>query len=139
MGWIKRNLFFVIGAVVALGLIGFVASHSFSGSKHNAEATGALEAVDAPSRERGPATAVAGTSSTDESPTLTLRCRAVIPSHVSRGAETTIAYALQKELQASTDLFNPQTTKLGPEIRREGDADTFTFDVTVALKRPIKL
>src|SRR5438034_4622790 len=38
MAWIKRNLFFVIGAVVALALIGFAGFHNFSGWKHNAEA-----------------------------------------------------------------------------------------------------
>jgi hypothetical protein len=37
MAWIKRNLFFVIGAVVALGLIGFAGFYNFSGWKHNAD------------------------------------------------------------------------------------------------------
>ena len=143
----KQNLFFVVGAVVALAFIGCVVFYSFSGSNHNAKGTGDLKTADAQSSEHGlpvpgvlrPAAAVAGTSGTNESPTLTLRCRAVIPSHVSSDAETTIAYALQKELQASTNLFDPQATKLGPEIHRVRDADTFTFDVALALRRPIKL
>ena len=37
MAWIKRNLFFVIGAVVALALIGFAGFYNFSGWKHNAD------------------------------------------------------------------------------------------------------
>jgi hypothetical protein len=35
--WIKRNLIFVIGAVVALGLMGVAGFYSFSGWKHNAD------------------------------------------------------------------------------------------------------
>jgi hypothetical protein len=143
----KQNLLFVVGAVVALAFIGWVAFCSFSGSNHNTEGTGDLKTADARSGEHGlpvpgalrPAAAVTGTSRTDDSPTLMLRCRAVIPSHVSSDAETAIAYALQKELQASTNLFDPQATKFGPEIHRDREADTFTFDVALALKRPIKL
>jgi hypothetical protein len=36
MDWIKRNLVFVIGAVVALGLLGAAGWYSFSGYSHNA-------------------------------------------------------------------------------------------------------
>src|SRR6185295_13467107 len=112
----KQYLLFVIGAVVALAFIGCVAFYRLSGSNRNAEGTADLKTANAQSSEHGlplpgallPAAAVAGTSGTNESPTLTLRCRAVIPSHVSSDAETTIAYALQKELQASTNLFDPQ-------------------------------
>jgi len=44
MGWIKRNLFFVIGAVVALALIGFAGFYNFSGWRHNAEESEKLKA-----------------------------------------------------------------------------------------------
>src|SRR6266487_2284598 len=44
MAWIKRNLFFVIGAVVALALIGFAGFHNFSGWKHNADEAEKLRA-----------------------------------------------------------------------------------------------
>ena len=44
MSWIKRNLFFVIGAVVALGLIGFAGFYNFSGWKHNADESEKLRA-----------------------------------------------------------------------------------------------
>jgi hypothetical protein len=37
MDWIKRNLIFVIGAVVALGLMGVAGFYTFSGWKHNAD------------------------------------------------------------------------------------------------------
>jgi len=35
--WIKRNLVFVIGAVVALGLLGVAGGYNFAGWKHNAD------------------------------------------------------------------------------------------------------
>jgi hypothetical protein len=44
MAWIKRNLFFVIGAVVALALIGFAGFYNFSGWKHNADEAEKLKA-----------------------------------------------------------------------------------------------
>jgi len=40
MNWIKRNLFFVIGAVVSLGLLGFAGFYSYTGWRHNVEARG---------------------------------------------------------------------------------------------------
>ena len=36
MDWIKRNLIFVIGAVVALALLGVAGWYSYSGYSHNA-------------------------------------------------------------------------------------------------------
>src|SRR5882762_6387858 len=44
MDWIKRNLFFVIGAVVALGLIGYAGFYNFSGWKHNSDESEKLKA-----------------------------------------------------------------------------------------------
>jgi hypothetical protein len=38
MNWIKRNLFFVIGAVVSLALLGFAGFYTYRGWKHNADA-----------------------------------------------------------------------------------------------------
>ncbi len=38
MNWIKRNMFFVIGAVVALGLLGFAGYYNYAGWRHNVEA-----------------------------------------------------------------------------------------------------
>jgi hypothetical protein len=43
--WIKRNLIFVIGAVVALGLLGVAGFYSFSGWKHNADEREKLNAA----------------------------------------------------------------------------------------------
>lgn len=44
MAWIKRNLFFVIGAVVALALISYAGFYNFSGWKHNADEAEKLKA-----------------------------------------------------------------------------------------------
>jgi hypothetical protein len=38
MNWIKRNLYFVIGAVVSLGLLGFAGYYNYTGWKHNTDA-----------------------------------------------------------------------------------------------------
>jgi len=37
MTWIKRNLLFVIGAIVSLGLLGFAGFYNYTGWKHNQE------------------------------------------------------------------------------------------------------
>ena len=48
---------------------------------------------------------------------------------------------MQNELRASTNLFDPKETKLGEQINpdQNQDTNTFTFNVTLSLKRPIKL
>jgi hypothetical protein len=147
MTWIKRNLFCVIGVPLcgmALAVIGFAAFYA-NESRVEIRESRAGDAFPPPTPDPRPSTDLVRSaavsqsgSSSDEIAKLTLRCRAVIPSHVSGDAETTIAYAMQKELQTSTRLFDPRTTKLGPEIHRERDGETFTFDVTLALNRPIK-
>ncbi len=38
MNWIKRNLFFVIGAVVSVGLLAFAGFYNYTGWRHNVEA-----------------------------------------------------------------------------------------------------
>jgi len=92
-----------------------------------------------PGAPPGEGTAAAGPKATNEIATVSLLCRAVSRAYVVPDADTTIAYAVQNELQASTNLFDPKETKLGQEIHRDQDTNTFTFNVTLALKRPIKL
>ncbi len=155
MTWIKRNLVFVIGAVVVLAVTGlafFYASESRVESREskagdagrgafppsNLDPRRSTDLGLRPEQGKVEPAAVQQSGSTSDA-RLTLRCRAVIPSQAVGDAETAIAYALQSELQASTNLFNPGTTELGPEIHRDRGADTFTFDVTLALRRPIKL
>ena len=45
MAWIKRTLFFVIGAVVAVAMLGMAAFYNFSGWKHNADEREKLNAA----------------------------------------------------------------------------------------------
>jgi hypothetical protein len=45
MDWIKRNLIFVIGAAVALGLLGVAGAYNFAGWKHNADEREKLNAA----------------------------------------------------------------------------------------------
>ena len=89
-----------------------------------------------------PGTALPATpGATNEIAKVTLLCRAVSLAYVAPNADPTIAYAVQNELRASTNLFDPKETKLGEQINpdQNQDTNTFTFNVTLALKRPIKL
>ncbi len=71
--------------------------------------------------------------------TVTLICRAVSLSHVSPSANTDIAFALQKELQANP-LFDSKETQLTGQINTDdATSGTFVFGVTLALKHPLKL
>jgi type IV pilus assembly protein PilM len=70
--------------------------------------------------------------------TLTLVCRAVSLSSVDPSANSDIAYTLQNELQASP-YFDPKTTQLSGEIKADDASGTFTFGISVALKKPLNL
>ena len=87
------------------------------------------------------ATDPATPGATNEVAKVTHLCRAVSLAYVTPNADPTIAYAMQNELRASTNLFDPKETKLGEQINpdQNQDTNTFTFNVTLALKRPIKL
>ncbi len=85
--------------------------------------------------------ASAGPENTNEIAKVTLLCRAVSLAHVDPNADPSIAYAVQNELRGSTNLFDPKETKLGEQINpdQNQDTNTFTFNVTLALRRPLKL
>lgn len=70
--------------------------------------------------------------------TITLQCRGVMLTHVSSSANTDIAYAVENELKASP-LFDAKETQLSRQIDSDEASGTFTFGVTLALKRPLKL
>lgn len=78
----------------------------------------------------------AATASTNQ--VISLVCRGVNLSHVSPAASTDIAFALQRELQNSP-LFDPQETRLDREIEYDDTTGTFTFGVSLVLKRQLKL
>jgi hypothetical protein len=87
-----------------------------------------------------PETAPSNPETTSSNPegTINLICRAVSLSNVDPSANTGIAYALQRELQVSP-YFDPKATQLSGEISVDEASGTFTFGISVALKKPLKL
>jgi len=72
---------------------------------------------------------------------ITLLCRGVSLSHIAPSAnipDTDIVYAMENELKSSP-LFDPKETQLSPQINVDEATGTFTFGVTLAIKRPLKL
>lgn len=98
-----------------------------------------------PAGEQAPgsldASGVATTGNSNEVANVTLLCRAVdmtkIPG-VTADANITVAYAVENELKASA-MFNPTNTLLSPQLTPDEASGTVTFEVRLALKRPIKL
>jgi type IV pilus assembly protein PilM len=75
----------------------------------------------------------------DEITTIMLLCRAVSLSKDDLSVNKGVAFSVQKELQTSP-LFDDKKTELVGEVSPPDEATgTFTFGVTLALKRPIKL
>ena len=72
---------------------------------------------------------------TNETSTVTLVCRAV--DVANNEARQAIPFALEAELKASP-MFNPTNTVLSPEVTPDGTGATFSFGVTLGLKRPMK-
>jgi type IV pilus assembly protein PilM len=75
---------------------------------------------------------------TNEIATVTIKCRAVDLKDIRSDANTTIIYALQKALKDSTNYFDAEHTEVVGQIMQDANG-TFTFDVSVALKHPLKL
>ena len=70
---------------------------------------------------------------------VTLVCRAVdVEVNGVKMAREAIPFALQAELAASP-LFNPTNIVLSPQVTPDEATSTFTFEVTLGLKRPLKL
>jgi type IV pilus assembly protein PilM len=85
-----------------------------------------------------PATGKGNAPSSNQGGVINLVCRAVSLSSVDPSANTGIAYALQKELQVSP-YFDPKATQLSGEISVDDATGTFTFGISVTLKKPLKL
>ena len=69
---------------------------------------------------------------------INLVCRAVDLSNVDPSANSEIAYAVEKQLQACP-IFDPKTTQLTGQITPDTATGTFTFGITVMLQNPLKL
>jgi type IV pilus assembly protein PilM len=71
--------------------------------------------------------------------TIKILCRGVnLGQQVSPEANTILAFAVQTELQASP-MFDPTQTKFDGQITVDETTGTFTFPVTLVLKKPLKL
>jgi len=90
----------------------------------------------APTPTPTPATSAPAGGNPNEISTISFRCRAVDqPLEV---ANSDLAYAVQDELKASP-FFAPPITLGTIERKKEESTNTFTFTVTVNLKKPAKL
>jgi hypothetical protein len=77
----------------------------------------------------------------NEISTVALTFRAVRLSRVAASAnvpDTDLVYALEAEVKACP-LFDAQKTTLSPEITPDEQTGTFTFGMTLALNKPLKL
>jgi len=92
------------------------------------------------------ATTVAATASTapttaaaTEISGIVLTCRSVNMSSVSSKANSELAYALESQLKSSTNYFDPTGTSFSGAVLPDASDLTFSFEMTVKLKRPLKL
>ena len=84
-----------------------------------------------------PDAAVAAPTATNEINTITMVCRGVNLEKISPTADKDLAYALEEEIKKST--FFTDGTALG-DIKVDPTSPlTFTFNLTLKLKRPFKL
>ena len=79
-------------------------------------------------------------ASTNEIAIVTLKCRGLNLKKYSPTANDELAFAVQKELQASP-MFDSKETKLSGDIEQVEAANsvTFSFGVTLKMKHPLKL
>lgn len=84
----------------------------------------------------------AGSSSSSgacEISTILLACRGVDMTPHAAAGNTQLAYALQEAIKKHTDVFDPSGTQLSGKLAAEEGKFTFTFEMTVKLKRPVRI
>jgi hypothetical protein len=81
--------------------------------------------------------AAAGKGGTNEIGTFSIVCRAVSLTQVSSDANDMTAFAVENELK-SNPLFDGEGTRLTGTISPVEPPGTFTFPVTIKLKKPMK-
>jgi len=80
------------------------------------------------------------TGGTNQVGTIKLECRAVSLRNINAAANQRIVFELHKQLANTNSLVvNAEGTKLDPQINEDDATGTFTFGITLALKRPLKL
>ncbi|PYL00562.1 MAG: hypothetical protein DME19_04710 [Verrucomicrobia bacterium] len=80
-------------------------------------------------------------ASTNEISVVTVKCRGLNLKRYSPTANDDLAYAVEHQLQHSTNYFDPKETKLSGPIEQvdETNSVTFSFGVTLKLTHPMKL
>jgi type IV pilus assembly protein PilM len=78
-----------------------------------------------------------GTPASQGTP-IHLICRALDLSNLDPSANSEVAYAVEKELQACA-IFDPKTTQLTGQIAPDPATGTFTFGIMVTLTNTLKL
>lgn len=82
--------------------------------------------------------AAAGGNTSTNVGTIRLECRGVSLSKNDPSANNKLAFAFLDDLKRSP-LVDPQGTQLGAQIVEDEPTSTFSFEITLALKRPLKL
>jgi len=98
----------------------------------------AEEEIYRPQTPMGDPNAAGGEGQTNAVGTIKLECRGVSLAQVLSSANNKIAYALHSELLASP-IVDAAGTHLDPQIVEDPTTGTFSFGITLALKRPLKL
>lgn len=80
----------------------------------------------------------AGAGATNQVGSIKLECRGVSLKQIDASANNKLAFAFQDELKRSS-LVDAQGTQLDPVITEDETTGTFSFGITLALKRPLKL
>jgi type IV pilus assembly protein PilM len=75
---------------------------------------------------------------TNEIATISIRCRAVSLASISPSADTETAFAVLNELKSSP-MCDAEFTTFSGNISSVEPPGTFTFPITITLKRPLKL
>lgn len=84
--------------------------------------------------------AAATAGSTNKAGTIKLECRAVNLKEINAAANQRIVFELHKQLaNTNSPLVDAESTRLDPEIVEDSTTGTFSFGITLALKRPLKL
>lgn len=108
---------------------------------------GLLPAAGAPAEPAAPTDSGDGSTpaapvskgSTNDISTIKVLCRAVNLTRLSPSANGDLAFAVEKELKASP-LLDPKETRLSGQLETvDQSASTFSFEVTLKLKKPMKL
>ncbi|TAL01023.1 MAG: type IV pilus assembly protein PilM [Verrucomicrobia bacterium] len=116
----------------------FARRYGGEGRRPMAEGEGSPPPVPQPTAEG--AAGAGGPPGTNQVDTIIVTCRGVNLSAVSPSANTDIAFALESQLKDKDNpLFEPAGTGLTGSLNTDETTGTFVFNMTLKLKRPLKL